>query len=149
MAVHEQCQSERIRNRKEQAISAKVFVGNLDYATTEGELTDLLSAAGQIVDVYLPSDRATGRPRGFAFVEFSKEEESAEAIRMFNGYELNGRQLNINPAEDRPARAGGGGPRGFRPPDGPPGGGGFGHGGGRPFKSKGSRRGLRGRKRSL
>jgi len=122
-------------------------VGNLDYATTEGDLTGLLSAAGQIVDVYLPSDRATGRPRGFAFVEFSNENESAEAIRMFNGYELNGRQLNINPAEDRPQRPGGS--RGFRPPDGPPGQGGFSQGGGRPFKSKGSRRGLRGRKRSL
>jgi RNA recognition motif-containing protein len=124
-----------------------LFVGNLDYATTEGELTSLLSAAGQIVDVFLPTDRATGRPRGFAFVEFSKEEEAAEAIRMFNGYDLNGRQLNINPAEDRPQRSGGS--RGFRPSDGPPGPGGFGPGGGRPFKSKGSRRGLRGRKRSL
>ena len=105
-----------------------MFVGNLDYATSEGELTSLLSAAGQIVDVYLPSDRATGRPRGFAFVEFSSENEASEAVRMFNGYDLNGRQLNINPAEDRPPRVGGPpGPGGF---GGHSGGGGGGGGGG-------------------
>ncbi len=108
----------------------------------------------------LPTDRETGRPRGFAFVEFASEAEAAEAIRMFNGRELGGRKLNVNAADDRPRRSDG--PRPYRP-SGPPagpddfGGGGFGGGGGgagrppqgRRFKSKGSRRGLRRRKRSL
>lgn len=109
-------------------------------------LTDLLAEAGDIVDVYLPADRNTGRPRGFAFVEFSSEAEAAEAIRLFNGKELEGRKLNINAAEDRPRR--GPGPRPNMAPMEP-----FGHGFGggekKPFKNKGSRRGLRGRKRSL
>lgn len=107
----------------------------------------MLSAAGDIVDVYLPADRATGRPRGFAFVEFSSEAEAAEAIRMFNEHEMAGRKLNINEADDRRR---GDGPRGhgqspgflFAPNA-------LGGGGGRPFKTKGSRRGVRGRKRSL
>ena len=114
----------------------------------------------------LPTDRETGRPRGFAFVEFATEAEAAEAVRMFNGRELGGRKLNVNAADDRPRRSEG--PRPYRP-SAPPmgsddfggggfGGGGFGGGGGggrpaqgqgRRFKSKGSRRGLRRRKRSL
>ena len=101
-----------------------------------------------MVDVYLPSDRMTGRPRGFAFVEFTTQEEAAEAIEKFHQYELDGRKLNVNEAEDRPRRPRA--PRPFNP--GPPPDAGFGQGGlggGKPFKNKGSRRGLRGRKRSL
>jgi RNA recognition motif-containing protein len=98
-----------------------------------------------VVDVYLPADRQTGRPRGFAFVQLSSEAEAAEAIRLFHDREVDGRRLTVNAAEDRPRS----GPRpdpGFRPDamrggDRPP--------QGRPFKRKGSRRGLRGRKRSL
>ncbi len=81
----------------------------------------------------------TGQPRGFAFAEFSTSEEASAAITKLDGQELNGRQLRVNAAEDRPAgggRPGGGGPR-------PP------FDGRKPFKNKGSRRGLRGRKRSL
>lgn len=131
--------------RRRTTISAKVFVGNLNFYTTESELTDLLSEAGSIVDVYLPADRVTGRPRGFAFVEFSSEAESARAIELFDGYELGGRNIRINAAEDRPQRSG---PRPFRPsapgagPDIP-------GGGGRPYRPKGSRRGKRAQKRSL
>jgi cold-inducible RNA-binding protein len=124
-----------------------VFVGNLSFRTTQDELTAYLSQAGQIVDVHIPTDRESGRPRGFAFVEFSSEAEAAEAIKLFDGKELGGRSLKVNAAEDRAPR-GGGGPRphrfqgdgGDRP---------FGGGGGKPFKNKGSRRGLRARKRSL
>lgn len=100
----------------------------------------------------LPTDRETGRPRGFAFVEFASEAEAAEAIRRFNQVELGGRKLTINAADARPRR--GDGPPAFRsagpPRDASPFGGGpppFERRGG--FKRKGSRRGLRGRKRSL
>ncbi len=126
-------------------------MGNLHYETTREELTALLSAAGSIVDLHLPTDRETGRPRGFAFVGFATEAEAAEAIRRFNQVEVRGRKLNVNAADDRPRRAAGPGLPPFRPPV--DAGGGFGgHARGaepRRFKSKGSRRGLRARKRSL
>ena len=137
-------------------MSARVFVGNLSFQTTKEELTQLLSAAGEIVDCHLPTDRFSGQPRGFAFVEFSTEEQANAAIEKFNGQELGGRQLRVNAAEERPAGGGGRGGGGGGPREG--GGGGFsrdggfnrgGPGGGKPFKNKGSRRGLRGRKRSL
>jgi RNA recognition motif-containing protein len=109
-------------------------------------LTQFLSEAGGVIEVYLPADRETGHPRGFAFVQFATEANAAEAIRLFHDRELDGRKLTVNAAEDRPARR-----------DGPPrfdrgrsGGDGSGGGAqGRPFKRKGSRRGLRRRKRSL
>ena len=62
--------------RRSRAIPAKVFVGNLSFRTTKEELTEMLSAAGTVVDVYMPADRATGKPRGFAFVEFATEAEA-------------------------------------------------------------------------
>ena len=114
--------------------------------------------------MHIGTDRETGRSRGFAFVEFSSEEAAAEAIKQFDGQEVDGRKLRVNTAEDRPRRPDGGRfafARPSRPSEGgdssayaspPPWGGGFGDagaGGGRPFKNKGSRRGLRARKRSL
>jgi RNA recognition motif-containing protein len=110
-----------------------------------------------VVSVHIGTDRETGRSRGFAFVEFSSEEEAQKAISSFNDFELDGRKLRVNAAEDRPPRRAGG-PAPFSAPrpfvdfgsesqDGP---GGFGGGFGKPFsKPKGSRRGLRARKRSL
>ncbi len=141
-------------------ISNKVFVGNLNFRTTEQQLADALSAAGQITHVHIGTDRETGRSRGFAFVEFSSEAEAEEAIKRFDGQEVDGRKLRVNTAEDRPRRPDGvrfGLPRGPRSGEhaaAPPYLGaapwtGFGDGGGRPFKNKGSRRGLRARKRSL
>jgi RNA recognition motif-containing protein len=127
-----------------------VFVGNLHYDVTGDELRAVLSPAGTIVDLHVPTDRETGRPRGFAFVSFSTEAEAAEAIRRFNEFEVRGRRLLVNAAEERPRRPLGPRPEPFRPAF--DGGGGFG-GGGRPPKGrprgKGSRRGLRRRKRSL
>ena len=96
-------------------ISAKVFVGNLSYHTTKEELVACLSAAGEIVDAFLPTDRETGRPRGFAFVTFASAEQATACVEQFNGQLLGGRPLNINPAEERPRGAGpgrGGGGRG-------------------------------------
>ena len=128
---------------KERAIPAKVFVGNLSFNTTKERLQEFLAPAGTILECAIPTDRESGRPRGFAFVEFSSDAEAAAAIQQFNGQELDGRALRVNSAEDRPRRSGGfGGGHGGPPQDG----GDF-FGGHRPFKSKGSRRGLRARKR--
>jgi cold-inducible RNA-binding protein len=136
----------------------------LNFSTTKEELMALLAEAGQVVNVHLPTDRETGRPRGFAFVEFSQASEATDAITRFNNREVGGRRLNVNPADDRPRRAGerpAFRPSGGAPPYSAPGpssfgeqrddfGGGAGAGApGRPFKNKGSRRGLRARKRSL
>jgi cold-inducible RNA-binding protein len=124
-------------------------VGNLSFRTTKVELQELLATAGNIVDVYLPSDRATGKPRGFAFVEFDSEAGAAEAIRQFNGREIGGRVLKLNLAEDKPRERSG--PRSFGPGPGgpPPTGPSFFPVEGRFSRPKGSRRGTRGRKRSL
>ncbi len=139
-------------------ISNKIFVGNLSFETTEQELARLLSEIGRVVRVHVGTDRETGRSRGFAFVEFPSELEATEAIRRFDGFDFGGRRLRVNDAEDRPPRPAGSRPAPARPafsvphdayaagdpfePD-------MGRGGGRSFKSKGSRRGLRARKRSL
>lgn len=94
------------------AISAKVFVGNLSFKTTREELQEVLSEAGEVVNVHLPVERETGKLRGFAFVEFATAEAAANAIRLFDGREVGGRRLRVNPAEDRPRREDGGDPRG-------------------------------------
>lgn len=137
-------------------MGSKVFVGNLDFNTTRDEVQSLFAQVGEIRDVFLPTDRQTGRPRGFAFVEFASEEDAAKAIEKFNGYELGGRALRVNAAEDRPRGSGPGGGGGQRGGGGY-GGGGYGGGGGGggggdrfpPSKPKGSRRNLRSKKRSL
>jgi cold-inducible RNA-binding protein len=120
----------------------KIFVGNLDFATTSTELEALFAQAGEVSGVSVPADRLTGRPRGFAFVEFTNATDAAAAIERFDGHELGGRKLRVNEASDRPAPGAGGGPGG---------GGGFARpfGGGRPSRPKGSRRNIRGRKRGF
>lgn len=117
-------------------------MGNLSYQTTEPELREHLSQAGTIVDLYLATDRDTGRPRGFAFCTYSTESEATQAISLFDGKEFGGRRLNVNEAQERPPRGRSAGPSSFDD---------FGFGGGqrKPYKAKGSRRGLRARKRSL
>ncbi len=125
-----------------------MFVGNLSYRVTEQQLADTFAEVGQVRSVFIGMDRETGRPRGFAFVEFDSSEEAAHAVRRFDGQEIDGRKVRVNPAEERGARGGG---RSSGPPNWSGSGGGaepFG-GGGRGFKNKGSRRNLRARKRSL
>ena len=127
-------------------MNAKVFVGNLNFDTTAEEVEALFSQAGEIVGVSVPTDRATGRPRGFAFVEYTNADDAAAAIERFSGYELAGRKLRVDEAGERPA-GGGGGPR---PGGGAPyGGGGSGPGGPRPGRPKGSRRNVRAQKRGF
>lgn len=106
------------------------------------ELQELFAKEREGVQVNLPTDRVTGRPRGFAFVEFTTPEEAAEAIEEFDGFGLAGRRLRVNEAtEDRRGGAGGyGGGRSFASPPRP---------GKRPSRPKGSRRNARARKRSI
>lgn len=130
-------------------MSTKIFVGNLDFATTQDDLLALFSEVGPVTEVFLPSDRATGRPRGFAFVEYATAEAAEAAIERFEGHELGGRTLRVNSAEARRGGpSGGGGGRSF---GGGGGGGGAAGGGGGRFKGKpkGSRRNARAKKRSL
>jgi cold-inducible RNA-binding protein len=97
-----------------------VFVGNLSFDVTRDELIQAFSAAGKVVDAKVPTDRETGRPRGFAFVEFENEDAASRSISLMNGKDLKGRPLRVNEAENRPPRAPGSPPP-FRPrPGGPP-----------------------------
>jgi cold-inducible RNA-binding protein len=89
----------------------KLYVGNLPYNVTESDLRDLFSGAGNIDDVAVISDRATGQSKGFGFVEMSTDAEAQAAIQQFNGYSLGNRELVVNearPREDRTQSGGGG-----------------------------------------
>jgi len=110
-------------------MSAKLFVGNLDFKVTENDLQDAFAEHGTVVEANLMTDRATGRSRGFAFVTMSSPEEAQKAIDALNGKELGGRALTVNIARPREERPGGGGGGGGRRGYG--GGGGGGGGGGR------------------
>ena len=79
----------------------RLFIGNLPYTATELELREHLSAVAQPTHIFMPVDRATGRPRGFAFVEFSEREQAEEAIRRFNGQAFKGRPLAVSEARAR------------------------------------------------
>jgi RNA recognition motif-containing protein len=109
-------------------VNKKLYVGNLSYGATEAQIRDLFSQAGEIVEVTLITDRETGRSKGFGFVEMATEEEAQEAIKRFNGYTLNDRELTVNEARPREERGGGGRNRDYRPG----GGGGGGRGSGKP-----------------
>jgi len=87
-----------------------IFVGNLDFNSTESSIRTLFEQYGAIDRVNVVTDRDTGRSRGFAFVEMSDEAAADRAIAALNGYQLDGRSLNVN--EARPKTEGGGGGRG-------------------------------------
>ena len=130
--------------------SKKIFVGNLNFQTTEVELREAMAEVGEVTDVHIPKDRDTGQPRGFAFVEFSDEAQAAAAIERFDGKDLGGRSLRVNEAQERRPRSGPPPPRPSRPQF--DGGNRFGADRepfGRPSRPKGSRKGMRGKKRSL
>ena len=89
---------------------AKIYVGNLPFTANETEVRALFAQHGTVENVSLPTDRETGRPRGFGFVEMSQA-DAARAIQNLNGYSMNGRPLRVNEAQDKP-RSGGGRPGG-------------------------------------
>ncbi len=79
----------------------KLYVGNLSYQTTEAGLRELFEQAGEVTSVAVITDRDTGRPRGFAFVEFATEEAAQAALQRFNGMEIDGRALTVSVARER------------------------------------------------
>jgi cold-inducible RNA-binding protein len=117
-------------------MGSKVFVGGLNYATTDETLRAGFERFGEIAEAKVIMDRETGRSRGFGFVTFATPESAQSAISEMDGTEFDGRNIKVNEAEDRGGRGGGGGARGGfgggggRGPGGGGGGGGRGPGGG-------------------
>src|SRR6188768_610679 len=115
-------------------MGTRLYVGNLSYNVTEGELRDVFAEGGRnVVEVKIVMDRDTGRPRGFAFVEMGSDEEATGAISSLSGREIQGRPINVSEARARAPRSGGGGGGGYGGGGGGGGrgGGGYGEGGGR------------------
>ncbi|MGH9750655.1 MAG: RNA recognition motif domain-containing protein [Candidatus Polarisedimenticolia bacterium] len=124
----------------------RLFVGNLSFETEDADLKELFATSGTCESASVMKDRLTGRSRGFGFVEMASEDEARKAVTELDGRELRGRNIRVSEARERsaggPPRSFGGPPRSFNQApsfDGPP----------RFPKNRGSRRGLRGRKRSL
>ncbi len=88
---------------------SNIFVGNMSFQTTEDDLRTLFQPFGEITRVNIPTDRDTGRARGFAFVEMATASEATAAISALNGRELDGRQLRVNEAQPKTERGGSGG----------------------------------------
>jgi RNA recognition motif-containing protein len=110
-----------------------LFIGNLPYAANEADLREHLSSVGAPAQIVLPVDRETGRPRGFAFVDYADRTVAEEAIRRFNQQPFKGRPLAVSEARPREDRPPGPRPGGFGPPrPGGPGGPAGGFGGPRP-----------------
>ena len=93
-------------------MGTRLYVGNLPYSTTDQDLTDLFARAGVVESVRVMRDMATGRARGFAFVQMGTDDEAQKAISEFHQFELQGRPLVVNEARPKPEFGGGGGGRG-------------------------------------
>ena len=117
--------------------TARLYVGNLSYGTTKESLEKAFGAHGEVVSVNIITDRQTGRPKGFAFVEMSSPEEGDAAKGALNGTDLDGRAINVDNAREQERKPGFGG-GGFG------GGGGYGGGGGGGYGGGGSRGGFGG-----
>jgi RNA recognition motif-containing protein len=85
----------------------KIYVGNLSFETTESDVNELFGSHGEVDEVALITDRDTGRPRGFGFVQMRNEQAARNAISALDGKELGGRQIKVNEARARTERAGG------------------------------------------
>ena len=92
-----------------------LFVGNLSFQTTESDLRALFEPFGQISRIHIVTDRETGQPRGFAFVEMAKDDDAAKAMTALNGKEVAGRALRVNEAAPKPERGSFRGNSGFGP----------------------------------
>ena len=86
-------------------MAKKLYVGNLPYSATDDVLKETFSAAGNVASATIIMDRATGRSKGFGFVEMSSDEEALKAIEMFNGKDMDGRALTVNEARPMEPRA--------------------------------------------
>ena len=116
-------------------MGTKLYVGNLSYSSTEAGLRAAFEADGrQVREIALITDRETGRPKGFAFIQMASEQDAKSAIAALDGKELDGRAIKVNEAQERPAGGrpggGGGGGGGRGGYGGGGGGGGYGGGGG-------------------
>ena len=90
-------------------MSKKLYVGNLPFSSTEEDLKDLFGRHGAVESVNVITDRETGRPRGFAFVEMEEASAAQDAISALDGSDLGGRNIKVNEAQDKRAAGGGGG----------------------------------------
>ena len=101
-------------------MSKKLYVGNLSFSSTEADLREIFGRHGSVESVSVITDRETGRPRGFAFVEMAEASAAQDAIRALDGSDLGGRSIKVNEAQDRNSQdrgrsgGGGGGGRGGR-----------------------------------
>ena len=111
-------------------MARKLYVGNLPYETNDQDLGTLFGSVGTVDSVNVMRDMATGRARGFAFVEMATDEGAQKAISMLNDHDLGGRNLTVNEARPKPQGGGGGRGGGFG------GGGGYGGGGGNGRRSE-------------
>jgi RNA recognition motif-containing protein len=93
-------------------MSKRIYVGNLPFSATEDEIRRLFAEHGEVIDVSLPQDRDTGRPRGFGFVEMP-DADADKAVQALDGREFGGRALRVNEARERPRFGGGGGGGGY------------------------------------
>src|SRR3954466_1571683 len=100
-------------------MSVRLFVGNLPYEATEEEIRAHFGGAGNVLNVFMPLDRETGRKRGFAFVEYADNAQAQEAIRLYNSQNFKGRPLAVNEARAKESRPPGSGAP-YRPSGGPP-----------------------------
>jgi cold-inducible RNA-binding protein len=125
MSGASQPRESRAEPEERENVGNRLFVGNLSFATTQAAVEQAFSAVGEVTEVALPTDRESGRPRGFAFITMADAQGAARAIAELNGMELDGRAIRVDEAQERP-RGGGGGFGGG-------GGGGFGGGGGGGF----------------
>ena len=107
-------------------MGTRLYVGNLSFSSTVETVREAFARIGEVTDVHIVTDRATGQSRGFGFVTMGSPAEAQKAIETMNGASLDGRALRVNEAEERPQRGGFGGGGGH----GGPGGGGGGGGGG-------------------
>jgi RNA recognition motif-containing protein len=122
-------------------MNKKLYVGNLSYETTESELQKLFAEVGSVVSATIITDSASGRSKGFGFVEMETEQAAEEAIERFNNHEVNQRNIVVNEARPPKERSFGGGGGGGRRGGPGGGGGGFGGSGGGGGRGKSSPRG--------